>query len=232
MNRIAQGAIVVSAWTLAVYFASPRSASACSCILPESARHAYDQADAVFVATATRSDSPFGEYAYSVHLEVDTVWKGDVERSAVMVAGEYDAASGTFVSNSCDQLPAPGDRTLVFATRRDGYFTSWTCSGTAAWTEDGPPALMADLVRDFGAGLPPEPSIDAAPPTPGAAAEPPRSTPRDGSSPRWAHFALGAALAAVALAAAAWRGRRRPRRAESGARPVDGPPRDGWDGAR
>lgn len=143
---------------LAVVLAlSPRPAQACSCNWPDLG-NALAEADAVFAGTGGTYTTPFGPFAQGVAVAVDTVWKGNVPDPVFIVAGEHDPDEGEISVDSCQETPRTGDRTLFFATQRDGYFETWTCSGTEAWYDGNVPGLFEPLVARLGPGSLPDPA--------------------------------------------------------------------------
>jgi len=213
VNRRAQSLAVLAACLLAALVATPRAVQACSCMWPTTAADAYQNADAVFAATAVRSESPFETYADAFHMEVDTVWKGDIKRSEILVAGDYDALDDEMSWNTCHWIPQLHQRTLFFATRKGDYYIAWRCSGTEAWSDGVPPQLLAELEREYGAGeslVPALPTIEGPPEAIADQVERQTVAPKPWRSP-WVVL-LGSAVAVYMARRAAGRSLRRPLR--------------------
>lgn len=154
-TRAAVALLLASGWATA----SPRVAEACSCMLPSDAGQAYDASDVVFAGTATQAEYTVGTYGHAALMDVDTVWKGRVARQVLMVYGEFDPQEGQWSQSSCDNEMFVGVRMLVFGTRRDGYYTDWTCIGSDHWSDDHRPMLLDDLLARFGPGRSPNDSL-------------------------------------------------------------------------
>lgn len=164
--RLGRSMMLAATCAAVAVLTTPRPALACICYAPDLGT-ALRRADAVFVGTRVSNTTPFGPYADGIGVAVDTVWKGDVPASVLFVAGDHDPSTGQASASTCYFSGfSPGEPTLFFATMRDGYFESWSCSGTGSWRDGNKPSLFDPLVARLGPGAPPDRAVPThAPPS-------------------------------------------------------------------
>jgi len=91
MNIIKTSKLVFLAATLLVLstyiVVRAPSAFACSCVMPGAPSEALKEAKAVFSGTVTDIDRNFTGYGYKVKFDVEKVWKGISDKTAVVFTG-------------------------------------------------------------------------------------------------------------------------------------------------
>lgn len=130
--------LAVLAAVAAMVFGGARDADACACVLPDRTpgqerQHVEEQlgrAVAVFAGTVTRVDG------VTARLDVETIWKGDLDEQVVMPLHDGPQPDGTLAFSSCDYVFRAGRRYLVFAySDPRGRMRAYSCTYTADLTE-------------------------------------------------------------------------------------------------
>ena len=104
--------------------AMPHTASACSCVPPPPPAVALADADAVFSGEVMMKEREGRDGAWRVTFRVDTAWKGNPGRGAVIHTANNSAACGFNFEK--------GERYLVYAYAHEGQLGTGLCTRTAA----------------------------------------------------------------------------------------------------
>jgi hypothetical protein len=177
---------------VAMFFAYPTCAYACSCVPPGSPAEELGRSDAVFLGKVVDVKTPSGPITSSADstsatLEISTVWKGQVAQTITLTTPGSSA--------SCGVTFEQGKEYVVYAQVSDGVLSTTLCSRTR------PAGDAAEDVAALGAGQPPQASQQAPAGLPATGAD------ADGGGGATLLFAALGALAAAAGAAIAALGR-------------------------
>lgn len=230
IRGLVSGVIAILLSGFGVFLATPHPVQACSCVdltpqekveLASTVFHGRVTAIDLFIPTARAN--PWFDNA--VQFQVETVWKGAVVESIVIVVERSTEACG-FAFDL-------GEEYLVYADGPPFYTTGW-CAGTklfdgdvahlgAGWTPrpgiDEQALAYDQRYSDAAAAesepappesVEPEPSPPAEAPTVTIEPEPPPAASQDAGETSWIWIAVGIGAAAIGVAvaiAAAWRRR-------------------------
>lgn len=97
------------------------------------------RAVAVFAGTVTRVDR------VTARLDVETIWKGDLDEQVVMPLHDGTQPDGTLAFSSCDYVFRAGRRYLVFAySDPQGRMRAYSCTYTAELTNAARTVALLD----------------------------------------------------------------------------------------